>query len=66
MKIKAGFSLEKITMKRIAVLADGTRRDKSTIVDMAIELFAQQNEFEDLDMPKPASARKPVKASKVA
>jgi hypothetical protein len=66
MKMKAGFSLDEITVKRIEVLAEGTRRDKSTIVDMAVELMAQQDEFEDLDMPKAVPARKSVKKVAVA
>lgn len=58
MKMKAGFSLDDITVKRIEVLAEGTRRDKSTIVDMAVELMAQQEEFAHLDMPQPVKTRK--------
>ena len=71
MKMKAGFSLEQITVKRIEALAAGTRRDKSTIVDMAIELLASQDEFSDLlptSLPKAAGPRKrnKIDPSKVA
>ena len=62
MKMKVGLSLEEITVKRIAALADGTRRDKSAIVDMAVELLASQDEFEDLDMPQPSAPKKTSKA----
>jgi hypothetical protein len=48
MKMKAGFSLDEITVKRIQALAEGTRRDKSTIVDMAVELLSMQDEFQHL------------------
>ena len=53
MKMKVGLSLEEITVKRIDVLAAGTRRDKSAIVDMAVELLAQQEEFSNLNPPTP-------------
>ncbi len=41
MKMKAGYSLEEITIKRIEVLAEGTKRDKSAIIDIAIELLGK-------------------------
>ncbi len=49
MKMKAGFSLEQITLERIERMARATRRDKSSIVDMAIELLSQQDEFSYLE-----------------
>ncbi len=49
MKMKAGFSLEQITLERIERMARATRRDKSSIVDMAIELLSQQDEFSHLE-----------------
>jgi len=48
MKMKAGFSLDEITIKRINAMAADTHRDKSKIVDMAVELLAQQDEFENV------------------
>ena len=58
MKMKVGFSLDEITVKRIDALAEGTRRDKSTIVDMAVELLSQQDEFSDLAPKSKRPARK--------
>jgi predicted transcriptional regulator len=67
MKIKVGLSLEEITVKRVSAMATATRRDKSTIVDMAVELLAQQDEFQSLTIApttiKP-SARGRAKARK--
>ena len=58
MKMKAGFSLEDITVKRIDEMAIATHREKSTIVDMAVELLAQQDEFAQIDTPQSLPARK--------
>lgn len=67
MKMKVGLSLEKITVERVNQMAAATRRDKSTIVDMAVELLSQQDEFQHLTVVprsvKP-SARKRIKARK--
>ncbi len=60
MQIKAGFSLEDITVERIARLAKATRHDKSAIVDMAVELLATQEEFSHI--PQPTAPRKPTLA----
>lgn len=60
MQIKAGFSLQELTVKRIEQLAKATRRDKSTIVDMAVELLASQEEFSHI--PQPTAPRKPTLA----
>jgi len=65
MKMKAGFSLEQVTIQRIEALAAGTRRDKSTIVDMAIELLSSQDEFSDLIPPALPKAIKPRKRTKI-
>jgi hypothetical protein len=65
MKMKAGFSLEQITIQRIEALAAGTRRDKSTIVDMAIELLSSQDEFSDLIPPARPRAARSSKRTKV-
>jgi len=51
MQIKAGFSLQEITVRRIEQLAKATRRDKSVIVDMAVELLSSQEEFSHLSQP---------------
>ncbi len=67
MKMKVGLSLEKITVERVNQMAAATRRDKSTIVDMAVELLSQQDEFQHLTViPRTvkSSARKRVKARK--
>lgn len=56
MPVKAGFSLEDITVMRIAQLAKATRRDKSSIVDWAIEELAQKEEFAHIQ----ALERKPA------
>lgn len=58
MTIKAGFSLEDITVQRIGQMAAATRRDKSAIVDMAVALLAQQEEFANLDTSLPTPVRK--------
>ncbi len=54
MKMKAGFSLEETTIERITQMARATRRNKGTIVEMAIELLAQQDEFSVIDIEAPA------------
>jgi predicted transcriptional regulator len=71
MKMKVGLSLEEITVKRVEVMATATRRDKSAIVDMAVELLAQQDEFANLDSVVPLakidpSSIKGVSKGKVA
>jgi hypothetical protein len=68
MKMKVGLSLEEITVKRVHLMANATRRDKSTIVDMAVELLAQQEEFQALATSPVAikpSARNRAKARKM-
>jgi hypothetical protein len=63
MKMKVGLSLEEVTVKRIEALAEGTRRDKSAIVDMAVELLSQQDEFSDLAPKTKRPARKSARRS---
>jgi hypothetical protein len=67
MKMKVGLSLEDVTVKRVHMMAEATRREKSTIVDMAVELLSQQEEFQNLVFTPPTikpSARKRAKARK--
>lgn len=53
MSIKAGFSLESITVERINKISSVTRLDKSAVVDRAVELLATQDEFAHLQSLAP-------------
>lgn len=57
MKMKVGLSLEEITVQRINAMAAGTKREKSAIVDLAIELLSMQDEFANLKV-SPRTSRK--------
>lgn len=47
-RVKRTYSLEEETVERIERLAQVQRRDLSTIVDMAVEVYAQQQDSERL------------------
>jgi|WetSurMetagenome_2_1015567.scaffolds.fasta_scaffold143219_3 hypothetical protein len=59
--IKAGFSLKPITVERISKMADKTHRDKSAIVDIAIELLSRQEEFSELSPTAPIPTTRPYR-----
>ena len=67
--MKAGFSLEDITVERINTLSKATRLDKSAVVDKAVELLASQDEFAHLQpaaLPVPTLADIPVRKGTAA
>ncbi len=55
-QIVKNFSLSPETVERIERIACATRRDYSTIVEMAVEAFSQQEEFALLDSPNKSTA----------
>lgn len=60
MPVKAAYSLDEITIKRINRLAEETHRSKSAIVDLAIERLSQSREAQDEFTPivrKPRAAQ---------
>lgn len=58
------YSLSPATVERIQRIADATKRDYSTIVEMSVELLASQDEFAHLQpaaLPVPALSDIPVR-----
>jgi hypothetical protein len=58
--MKVNMSLEEITVKRVEVMATATRRGKGAIVDIAVELLAQQDEFANLESVVPLGKIDPM------
>ncbi len=54
MSIPITLSVEEKTNEQINAIAKATRRTRSAVVDMAIELLAQQEEFADLAETSPS------------
>ncbi len=56
MGIKVGLLLEEATVQRIDAMSEASRRSKSAIVDMAVELLAKQDEFSSIKLPRKRTA----------